>query len=384
MMKKSNIKKILILNYEFPPIGGGGGVASKQLAKGFIKNGYEVDLVTSWMDGEKRFEKIDGINVHRVQTFGRKEKATASNLSMATYLLFGFFKGVQLGFQNKYQFINTHFVLPTGPLGWILSKTFKLKNILSIHGGDIYDPSLKRSPHRHSFLVKINNFLLSQANWIVAESSDTKKNAEKYYSFNKEVDLIPLAYEKFNFKKCSRESLGLENDKIYLISIGRMVKRKGFEYFVETLAGLPENICGIILGEGPEKENLVKLAKKLKVEKRLILPGFVSEKKKFQYLDNSDVYVLSSLHEGFGIILQEAMQVGLPIVATNNGGQVDFIKEGRNGFLVNPKKSELLVEKIKKILKNSEIMKKMSVNNKKDIEKFKIEKIAEQYLKLLK
>ncbi|WP_269849835.1 glycosyltransferase [Methanosarcina horonobensis] len=62
--------------------------------------------------------------------------------------------------------------------------------------------------------------------------------------------------------------------------------------------------------------------------------GFVSETKKFQYLQNSDVYVLSSLHEGFGIVLQEAMQVGLPIISTDSGGQVDFIKEGKNGILL--------------------------------------------------
>jgi glycosyltransferase involved in cell wall biosynthesis len=376
-------KKILMLNYEFPPVGGGGGVASKQLAKGFIANGYQVDLVTGWMKDLKRFEKVDEINVYRVQTFGRKERPTANNLYMATYLFFGFFKGVQLCWKNKYQFINTHFVLPTGPLGFILGKIFKLNNIVSIHGGDIYDPSKKSSPHRSPSLTKVNNFLLTQAKKVVAESSDTKKNAEKYYIFDNKVFTIPLAYEKFEFKKISRKELNLKDDKIYLISVGRMVKRKGYKYLVKTLERLPKNVNAIILGEGPEKENLLKLAKKLKVENRLILPGFVSEEEKFQYLDNTDIYVLSSLHEGFGIVLQEAMQVGLPIVATNNGGQVDFVKEGENGFLVEPKNSKLIAQKIKEIIKNDNLKNKISQKNKKNIDKFGIKEIAKDYLKLI-
>jgi glycosyltransferase involved in cell wall biosynthesis len=384
-MEKSNqkVKKILMLNYEFPPVGGGGGVASKQLAKGFIKNGYQVDLITGWMKGLKRFEKVDGINVHRVQTFGRKERPTANNLYMATYLFFGFFRGGKLCLRNKYQFINTHFVLPTGPLGFVLGKIFRLNNIVSIHGGDIYDPSKKSSPHNSPFLTKVNNFLLTKAKKVVAESSDTKKNAEKYYVFNNKVFVVPLAYEKFDFKRKSRKQLNLNENKIYLISVGRMVERKGYKYLVEALKRLPKNVNAIILGEGPEKENLLKLAKKLKVENRLILPGFVSEEEKFQYLDNADIYVLSSLHEGFGIVLQEAMQVGLPIVATNNGGQIDFVKEGENGFLVEPKNSKLIAQKIEEIIKNDNLKNKMSQKNKKEIDKFGIKEIAKDYLKLM-
>jgi glycosyltransferase involved in cell wall biosynthesis len=93
--------------------------------------------------------------------------------------------------------------------------------------------------------------------------------------------------------------------------------------------------------------------------------------------------VLSSLHEGFGIVLQEAMQVGLPIVATNNGGQVDFVKEGENGFLVEPKNSKLIAQKIKEIIKNDNLKNKISQKNKKNIDKFGIKEIAKDYLKLI-
>lgn len=334
------------------------------------------------MDLDK-FERIDGINVYRVKTFGRKEKATANNLCMASYLFFGFFKGLSLCWRNNYEFINTQFVLPTGPLGFALSKIFNLKNVLSIHGGDIYDPSLKRSPHRYKLLRKIVGFLINQSDYVVAQSNNTKKNAQTHYLFNKEIKIIPLPYEKFDFEKISKEKLGLKKDKIYLISVGRLVKRKNYEYFVRALAELPKNINGIILSDGPEKENLLKLAKKIGVENRLIMPGFVSDKEKFQYLYNSDIYVLSSLHEGFGIVIQEAMQVGLPIVATNNGGQTDLVKDRENGFLIRTRDYKAIADKVEKLLKNKELIEKISNKNKKLINNFSIKKIARQYLDLI-
>ncbi|MDZ7611995.1 MAG: glycosyltransferase family 4 protein [Candidatus Moranbacteria bacterium] len=381
-LKTKSPQRILMLNYEFPPLGGGGGVASKKLAKGFIHKGYEVDYVTSWKKGLKKKEKVEGISVFRVRTIGRKDDSVASNLSMVSYLFFGFLECCRLCLRNKYAFVNTQFVLPTGPLGFLISKIFRLKNILSIHGGDIYDPSLKRSPHRHRFLKKIVQFLFSQADVIVAQSSNTKNNAISHYSPKNEIKIIPLPYEKTNLSKKSRDELGLKGDEKYIVGIGRMVKRKGFEYFIEALSKLDKNVKGIIIGEGPEKEKLLKLADKKGAKNKLILPGFVSDEEKFHYLCNSDVFVLSSLHEGFGIVLQEAMEAGLPIVATNNGGQVDFIEEGKNGYLVEPKNAEKLAEKIEEILFNKDTREKMTKNNLKKIDDFNLENIADLYLKL--
>jgi len=377
--------KILMLNYEFPPLGGGGGVASYKLAKGFIQNGYQVDYITSRHKGfKKKFEVVDGINIYRVKVLGRKDLQTATMISMISYPLAGLWQGIRLCKKNKYDFINTQFVVPTGPLGYLLSKIFKIKNVLSIHGGDIYDPSKKNSPHKHCHLRIVVKFLLNQAGQIVAQSSNTKNNAIKYYKPKKEIKIIPLPYEKIEFQKVSREKLGLNKNKKYIIGIGRLVKRKGFEYFIRALAMLDNNIEGIIIGDGPEKQNLLNLAKKLKVENRIKFLGFVSEEKKFQYLDSSDIYVLSSLHEGFGIVLQEAMQVGLPIVSTNNGGQVDFVKDRKNGLLAEPRNFKELAEKIKELLSNDELREKISKQNLNDVNNFNLNNIARQYLSLLK
>lgn len=375
--------KILILNYEFPPLGGGGGRVSISLGKGFLEQGYEVDVITSMYDGLLRNENVEGINVHRVTIFGRKKKQTASFLSMLTFLISGSLCGIRLCRKNNYAFINTHFVLPTGPLGFFLSKLFRIKNILSLLGGDIYDPSKKSSPHNSFYMRLVVRNLLNQADRVVALSSDIRKNAVRFYKPEKGITVITNSYEPFVFESVPRISLGLQENNRYLISIGRVVPRKGFDYLIKSLALLDNDVELLIIGDGTEKEALTALSRELGLSERVHLLGEVSEEEKFQYLSNADIYVLSSLHEGLGIVLQEAMQVGLPIVATNYGGQVDLIEDKVNGLLVEPRNEMALAEVIGQLLVKTELYKEISSNNTEKLKEFRTAVIIRKYLELI-
>jgi len=380
--------KILIINYECPPVGGGGGVASFQIAKELAKK-HQVDYLTTHYKGLKKKEKVDNINIYRVKVINRKELATATFESLVSFPVAAFRLGSELCKKKKYDVINSHFTIPSGTLGVTLSKMFKIPNVLSIHGGDIYDPTKKSSPHRNWVLRKAVEFSLNKSNRVVAQSNNTRNNAKKYYRLKQDIDIIPLGFFPKKFKKKTRKQLGLEDDKFYLMGIGRLVKRKGFTYLVKAVSLLNKKLRNkkvvvLIIGEGPEHDTLKKLAEKLGVENQIKFLGFVSEEEKFQYLFASDLYVLSSIHEGFGIVLQEAMYCGLPIVATNNGGQTDLLKDNENTLFVPIKSALKLADAIHKMIIDENLRVRIAKNNMEEIRKYYVNKISSQYEKIFK
>ncbi|WP_174591666.1 glycosyltransferase family 4 protein [Methanocella conradii] len=371
--------KILMINYEFPPLGGGGGVACYQLAKELAKK-HCVDYLTTGFKGLPKFEVVDGINVYRVPVLGRTDISTATFLSMLSFLPSSLILGIGLCRKNRYDAINAHFVLPSGATGVVLSKIFKVPLVMSIHGGDIYDPSKKSSPHRHFILRKIITLLLNNSNYIIAQSNNTKENAIKFYAPKKDVQVIPLGFIEPVFNSVNRKQLNLSDNDIIIISVGRLIKRKGFDYALRAIAQLRyDNLKYLIIGEGPEKDNLKSLANQLKIQDKVEFLGYQSEEKKFQYLSNANIYLLSSLHEGFGVCLMEAMYCGLPIVSTENGGQIDLLRDRKNALFTPIMDPGALAKKISILIEDSDLSKKMGEQNRQDLKRFYIEHIVKKY-----
>jgi glycosyltransferase involved in cell wall biosynthesis len=327
--------RILFCNYEYPPLGGGGGVVMEALAHELGRR-HAVTVLTS-RAGELPAEAIEnGVRVVRVPVFFRRQLAVANLPSMLAYLPTGLWRGLRLGRRRAFDVINTHFVVPTGPVGDWLARALRVPNVLSVHGGDLFDPSKSMSPHRHRLLRIAIARLLRRADMLVGQSRDTVGHVSRIYGVHRPVELVPLGIVRPPSRiQGDRARFGIPAEAFVMVSVGRVVPRKAAPQLVRVLAAAGAgDMYLLVVGDGPECEAVRHLAAELGVADRVRLLGHVSEQEKNEALSIADIFVSTSQHEGFGLVFLEAMAVGLPVVCYDRGGQTDFLSGLASGAVV--------------------------------------------------
>jgi len=374
--------KILFCNYEYPPLGGGGGVINAQLAEELAKT-HDITVLTSQAFGLEKEEIVNGVRLIRVPVFFRRQNAAANFPSMLAYLPMGMAAGKKLLHKERFDIINTHFVLPTGPVGDKLASAFNIPNILSVHGGDLYDPSKASSPHRHGFLRAWIRKLLHKADHVVGQSSNTVDNVHQYYDENLPVSKIPLGIQRPPETQGCRESLGIPNEDIVLVTVGRLVARKAVDQLITMLKQLNNSkVHLIVIGSGPQQENLMSQAKELGVDKNIHFAGFVTDEEKFSLMKSADMFTSTSQHEGFGLVYLEAMALGLPVICYDFGGQTDFLTQDKTGAVVPLNNLELFTQETKKLVDNPALLKEIGHANLENVKPYYIDQCALQYEQL--
>lgn len=370
--------RILFCNYEYPPLGGGGGVVMAAMARELARR-HEVTVLTSGMKGLDAEARDAGVRVIRVPVFFRTELAVANMPSMGAYLPSGLIRGLSLG-RKAFDVINTHFVVPTGPLGDWLARIWGIPNVLSVHGGDLYDPSKKASPHRHGFLRKPIARLLERATDVVAQSRDTARNVRNIYGVEREVELIPLGIDRPPTGITgTRAEFDLPPDAFVLVTAGRIVPRKATLQLIEVLARSPSDTYLLVIGDGPEADAVRQAAAAKGCDSRLRMLGYVSDEVKYKALSVADVFISSSQHEGFGLVFLEAMAFGLPIVCYNRGGQTDFLSTPDTGAVIALNDLEGLLRATLDLRASPEARRAVRARNRVSVEDYFIERCAERY-----
>ncbi|HEX7077785.1 MAG TPA: glycosyltransferase family 4 protein [Candidatus Eisenbacteria bacterium] len=370
---------MLTFNYEYPPLGGGGGVVHALIAEELAKR-HHVAVVTSAYGDLPSRETRGGVEIARVPILGRGDPSAASLVSMLSYPPAAWIAAARLMRGRRYDLINSHFAVPTGPGSVPVAWTARIPHVLSLHGGDIYDPSKRLSPHRLFPLRWAVTAVLRASHAVVAQSQNTKENAYRYYDFRGPIEIIPLGIRQPTYRPASRAALGLPESAFLAVTVGRLVKRKGLD---QLLLAFTRPECAAfhlaIVGAGPELESLRQRAAALGLGERVRFTGRVEEERKWQILECSDAYVSATLHEGFGLVYLEGMAAGLPVVTPDHGGQVDFLREGETGYMVPAGDVPALAAAIARLAADPASAKRMGAENRRRAPDHRIERCAEAY-----
>ncbi len=198
---------------------------------------------------------------------------------------------------------------------------------------------------------------------------------------NNGIERLSFTAEDFSaeFPEIAKKCQGQFN----MLSIGRLTKEKGFEVLIQAVEriskqGLKINL--IIIGDGNEKPQLLQLIKRLNLSDRIFLLGY--QNNAFRFIPFFDVYVISSYTEGLPITLLEAIQSGIPIVATQVGEIPKLIEHGKFGELVPPGDAQALAAAIEKVYRNMKQAKEKAIFAKKRVlEEYGLEKMTNEYIK---
>ena len=166
----------------------------------------------------------------------------------------------------------------------------------------------------------------------------------------------------------------------FALGVGRLVHQKGFERLLEAFGRLNQSAVHlVVLGEGPERVNLLRMAHELGIEEYVHLPGFVTDVD--TWYRHAECFVLSSRHEGWAMVLVEAMANGCPVVSFDcNYGPSEILEDGANGLLVHEGDVEGLAEAMGRVLSDQALRRDLAARGMERVKMFDVKEIAARWL----
>jgi glycosyltransferase involved in cell wall biosynthesis len=338
---EKKVKQILVLNSEFPPIGGGGSPVSFDMANYLSKTGeYSVDVVTSGFKTLPEYEEVNqNFRIHRVKCL-RKKKEAGYPWEQVTYLISAFFKVWQLIKTKKFDFCHVHFIVPTGALAYLINKLWKIPYVITSHGSDIIGYNKRADLQFVSTFIKIPwKMIVDSAKYVTVPSNFLKqKLISTYPKINKEkIKLIYNIIEEGRFYEAERKI-----KQIFLIS--RLQEHKGVHDFITAIKGIDLNGWKVVIaGDGPQRAELELQVKNDNLAEYVTFVGWLELESKRKYYAESEIFVNPSHKESFGITTVEAILSGCTIVASNTG----IVSDLNNVYIFEPKDTTTLSSMLK-------------------------------------
>ncbi|MFA5188356.1 MAG: glycosyltransferase family 4 protein [Patescibacteria group bacterium] len=347
------MKKSLLITIDFPPQIGGVANYLANLSKNFPPGNLLV--LANNHEQSQHFDNKQPYKIIRAQLLSKYFWPRW----LKTYLA-----AKPIIKKSKIEQIVISHILPMGYIALML----KLPYIVILHGYDIMNA--QKSSWKKYWAVKI----LTQAKHIIVNSHNTENQVLNLGIKQNKITIVypcpNLQLEQFNEHEMQiiKNELDLHHKKI-LLSVGRLVPRKGFDKVIEALPELTKqipNLIYIIVGNGPDRERLEKLAEDLKVRGNLIIAEDIPNSNLPAFYSLANIFIMPARQigediEGFGIVYLEANLFGKPVIAGKSGGAEDAVIDNQTGILVNPESVQEINQAILKLFNDPELANKLGV-----------------------
>lgn len=362
------LKIALVSDWYYPKVGGIEYVIDS-LAKNLIMQGHEVHIITRQYSSFNDYQSIKKLTVIRL----KGKELTPRLMGPTTYKhLYNVLKN------GNYDIINSHGLdSPLAIMALIIANKIKVPAVITNH-------SLAGNDLVHVPLYIAGNFFLRYADAIIAVSSSVEKESKRMskiskppiYVIHNGVDIVPPKKEQciINFKK---------NDRIVITTVSRMTHKKRVESIINIAPDIIRkypNALFLMIGSGPLKSKLEGKVSKEHLENNFFFTDAVPRETVFALLNESDIFLMPSKKEAFGVAALEAFSKKLPVIAFKSSGVSDIIVHGKTGFLVY--NDQELAKYIEILIQNQNLRLKIGNNAYQELNKYKWNDITKQIIDL--
>lgn len=275
-----------------------------------------------------------------------------------------------------------HVQRPEDALPFLL---FHKKNpkVYTVHGNNFKNMNvLKHGKLISSIIDFIDDFAIQRVNKVIVVDEKTKHYyVKKFPWLHAKINVIPVGIDTDIFrprnKNALREKYNFDRDKNIVLYVGRYNKEKGLDLLIRSFRWVQKEMtdCKLVLvGEGPEKQNLRKLAEGTK---GVVFMDPLPHEKIPEILNCANVFALCSLYEGMPTVVLESLACGIPVVSTDVGDVHKVVRDGKTGYIVKTRTEEEISTKLIKVLSNSDKFKENCVEIAKE---YSWDKIAEKII----
>ena len=356
------------------PTFGGSGIVATELGKALAEKGHEIHFITyskpvrmDWFTKNMYYHEVS-VSDYPLFEYAPYELLLSSKL-------------VDVAINQKLDILHVHYAIPHASAAFSAQQILKTRNIdlpfiTTLHGTDITLLGKDKS------FQPVIEFAINQSDAVTAVSESLKEDTYQFFDIKKDIEVIPNFIDPslYHFAEdIELRAQFAEKDEVIITHISNFRKVKRVDDVIRIFEGVQQQLSAklLMVGDGPELHQVKNLARELGISDKVF---FLGKSKRIEQITSiSDIFLLPSETESFGLVALEAMASGVAVVSSNVGGLPEVNIDGLTGFLNEVGDIEGMIASVLTILKDKDTLARFKTNALEHSQKFELNKIVPEY-----